>query len=138
MTHTHGLQKYFRVCSHSYASRGQSSRQRLLMSFAHWFERDWGKNVSAFYHSPEDILRSVQQLNPVFQGYAQQDSQEFLRCVLDNMHEELRREVPDDLNGFLRRSFGIETPGESLSAQATPSSSSSRGDPRPAGASSSS
>lgn len=138
LTHTHGLQKYFRFCSHAYTSKSQSSRQKLLMSFAHWFERDWGKSVSAPYHSPEDILRSVQQLNPVFQGYAQQDSQEFLRCVLDNMHEELRREVPDDLNGFLRRSFGIETPGESLSTQATPSSSSSRGDPRPAGSSSSS
>lgn len=49
---------------------------------------------SAPYHRPEDVLRAVQQLNPAFQGYAQQDAQEFLRCVLDNIHEELRREVP--------------------------------------------
>mmetsp|Transcript_93927 Transcript_93927/g.242689 ORF Transcript_93927/g.242689 Transcript_93927/m.242689 type:complete len:1098 (-) Transcript_93927:450-3743(-) len=111
LTHTHGLQKYFRFCSHAYTSKGQGHRQKLLMSFANWFERDWGKHVSAHYHSPEDILRAVQNLNPTFQGYAQQDSQEFLRCALDNLHEELRREVPDDLNGHLLRMFGIEAPG---------------------------
>eukprot|EP00440_Ansanella_granifera_P034371 gb/GFBE01037289.1/.p1 GENE.gb/GFBE01037289.1/~~gb/GFBE01037289.1/.p1 ORF type:complete len:956 (+),score=124.88 gb/GFBE01037289.1/:1-2868(+) len=115
LTHTHGLQKYFRFCSHAYTSRGQSSRQRLLMAFAHWFERDWGKNVSAHYHSPEDIFRSVQQLNPIFQGYSQQDSQEFLRCVLDNIHEELRREVPDDLDGHLGQLVAPEDGGTSAS-----------------------
>lgn len=126
MTHTHGLQKYFRFCSHSYTSKGQSSRQKLLMAFAHWFERDWGKTVSANYHSPEDIFRSVQQLNPVFQGYSQQDAQEFLRCVLDNMHEELRREVPDDLNRHLRISFGIESQAELTNSQPGQSSSQPR------------
>eukprot|EP00927_Polykrikos_kofoidii_P011578 TRINITY_DN14937_c0_g1_i2.p1 TRINITY_DN14937_c0_g1~~TRINITY_DN14937_c0_g1_i2.p1 ORF type:complete len:134 (+),score=16.67 TRINITY_DN14937_c0_g1_i2:281-682(+) len=90
LTHTHGLQKYFRFCTHAYASKGQSNRQKLLMAFAHWFERDWAKGVSAHYHVPEDILRSVQQLSPAFSGCAQQDSQEFLRCVLDHMHEENR------------------------------------------------
>lgn len=126
MTHTHGLQKYFRTCSHAYTSKGQNSRQKLLMAFYNWFERDWGKNISANYHSPEDILRSVQQLNPVFQGYAQQDSQEFLRCVLDNMHEELRKEVPDDLQGHLKKSFGIEAQGDHSQLGSTSSSQSSR------------
>lgn len=104
LSHTHGLQKYFRLCNHAFASKGDSSssrgptpRRKLLDSFAQWFERDWGRQVSASFHSPEDILRAVQQLNPIFQGYAQQDAQEFLRCVLDNMHEELRREIPEDL-----------------------------------------
>lgn len=55
---------------------------------------------SAPYHRPEDVLRAVQQLNPAFQGYAQQDAQEFLRCVLDNIHEELRREVPGAQHGL--------------------------------------
>eukprot|EP00930_Biecheleria_cincta_P101498 TRINITY_DN9314_c0_g1_i1.p1 TRINITY_DN9314_c0_g1~~TRINITY_DN9314_c0_g1_i1.p1 ORF type:complete len:920 (-),score=147.92 TRINITY_DN9314_c0_g1_i1:275-2944(-) len=126
LSHTHGMQKYFRFCSHAYAGKAQSSRQKLLMAFAHWFERDWSKSVSANYHSPEDILRCVQQLNPTFQGYSQQDSQEFLRCVLDNIHEELRREVPDDLS-----SLGIgsrdneDLDAGSQPAQFTPSSSSS-------------
>eukprot|EP00927_Polykrikos_kofoidii_P011579 TRINITY_DN14937_c0_g1_i3.p1 TRINITY_DN14937_c0_g1~~TRINITY_DN14937_c0_g1_i3.p1 ORF type:complete len:996 (+),score=175.29 TRINITY_DN14937_c0_g1_i3:247-3234(+) len=115
LTHTHGLQKYFRFCTHAYASKGQSNRQKLLMAFAHWFERDWAKGVSAHYHVPEDILRSVQQLSPAFSGCAQQDSQEFLRCVLDHMHEELRREVPDDLDSYLQAKFGIEAHGSEAS-----------------------
>jgi len=126
LTHTHGMQKYFRTCSHAYNTKGQNSRQKLLMAFAHWFERDWGKNTSANYHTPEDILRSVQQLNPTFQGYSQQDSQEFLRCVLDNIHEELRKEIPDDLTGHLRRSFGIEAFGEHIPVGITASSQSSQ------------
>mmetsp|Transcript_21289 Transcript_21289/g.68944 ORF Transcript_21289/g.68944 Transcript_21289/m.68944 type:complete len:957 (-) Transcript_21289:68-2938(-) len=134
LTHTHGLQKYFRLCSHEYTSKGPSSRQKLLMSFAHWFERDWGKHVSAHYHSPEDILRCVQQLNPIFQGYAQQDSQEFLRCVLDNLHEELRREVPDDLRAHLLEVCGLEAGlGNSLEAQRGSSSSSDVGAARAMG-----
>lgn len=125
LTHSHGLQKYFRLCSHVYTSKSQSSRQKLLMAFAHWFERDWGKNVSAAHHVPEDIMRAVQQLNPTFQGYQQQDSQEFLRCVLDNMHEELRVELPDDLAGHLMQRFGLVTaePAERLSSPTTPAAS---------------
>eukprot|EP00931_Biecheleriopsis_adriatica_P016955 TRINITY_DN12332_c0_g1_i1.p1 TRINITY_DN12332_c0_g1~~TRINITY_DN12332_c0_g1_i1.p1 ORF type:complete len:474 (-),score=83.52 TRINITY_DN12332_c0_g1_i1:140-1438(-) len=129
LTHTHGMQKYFRFCSHAYTSRGQSSRQRLLMAFAHWFERDWGKNVSAHYHSPEDILRSVQQLNPMFQGYSQQDSQEFLRCVLDSIHEELKREVPDDLDGHLR-CLGCSEDGGGSSSTSDASAQPSRPSPQ--------
>mmetsp|Transcript_17196 Transcript_17196/g.49750 ORF Transcript_17196/g.49750 Transcript_17196/m.49750 type:complete len:942 (-) Transcript_17196:70-2895(-) len=126
LTHTHGMQKYFRMCSHEYASktdaassRGPTPRQKLLLSFAHWFERDWAKNVSASFHSPEDILRAVQQLNPMFQGYTQQDAQEFLRCVLDNMHEELRREIPDELHSR----FGVDLcPGAALGGGGSSSS----------------
>jgi len=122
LTHSHGIQKYFRFCSHAYTSKGQSSRQKLLMAFANWFERDWGKNVSAPYHSPEDILRAVQTLNPTFQGYSQQDSQEFLRCVLDCIHEELRKEVPDDIPAHLLRNFGIESQGETSPSSSSQSS----------------
>lgn len=137
LAHTHGLQKYFRTCSHAYNTKGQNSRQKLLMAFAHWFERDWGKNTSANYHAPEDILRSVQQLSPTFQGYSQQDSQEFLRCVLDNMHEELRKEVPDDLQGHLRNCFGIEAQGELTSSASASNSQSSQRSSMPSRADSS-
>lgn len=99
LSHTHGLQKYFRFCSHTYAAKNNTGRQKLLHAMARWFEKDWSHDCRAAYHSPEDILESVRQLNPSFQEFAQQDSQEFLRCALDNMHEELRRQVADELCG---------------------------------------
>ncbi|CAE7397205.1 usp33 [Symbiodinium sp. CCMP2456] len=65
--------------------RAQSSRQKLLMALAHWFGRalfptaranaglSSGKNVSAPYHSPEDVLRAVQQPD---EAYGSQGSSE--------------------------------------------------------------
>lgn len=113
LTHTHGLQKYFRRCSYVYKSKSDSSRQKLVSSFGTWFERDWGENIYAPYphHTPDDILRSVQGVNPMFQGCAQHDSQEFLRCVLDCMHEELARQIPEDLQSHLKTSYGIKSCG---------------------------
>merc|ERR1719399_1595575 len=47
LTHTHGMQKYFRRCNHVFTSKnGGSTRQKLLMSFHHWFEKDWAKHVN--------------------------------------------------------------------------------------------
>lgn len=112
LSHTHGMQKYFRHCPHAFSSKAQGPRQKLLMAFAHWFEQDWGAGVSAPFHRPEDVLRSVQQLNPTFQGYAQQDSQEFLRCVLDNIHEELRREVKEDEDHSASGPNGVSSEGK--------------------------
>eukprot|EP00913_Durusdinium_trenchii_P036061 g33743.t1 len=64
LSHSHGMQKYFRHCPHAFSSKAQGPRQKLLMAFAHWFEQDWGHLESAPYHRPEDVLRAVQQLNP--------------------------------------------------------------------------
>lgn len=39
--------------------------------------------------SPGYLVSDVKKCNDIFQGSAQQDSQEFLRCILDKLHEEL-------------------------------------------------
>jgi len=135
LTHTHGMQKYFRHCEHTFSPRAQSSRQKLLMAFAHWFEQDWGKNVSAPYHSPEDVLRAVQQLNPTFQGYSQQDSQEFLRCVLDNIHEELRRKVPDEAYGSQVSENGTTSASDAGPSRLAPKIDAGTGMPSPSSSS---
>ncbi|KAF8923656.1 Ubiquitin carboxyl-terminal hydrolase 33, partial [Dissophora ornata] len=39
--------------------------------------------------SPGHLVSDVKKCNDIFQGTAQQDSQEFLRCIMDKLHEEL-------------------------------------------------
>mmetsp|Transcript_21063 Transcript_21063/g.51529 ORF Transcript_21063/g.51529 Transcript_21063/m.51529 type:complete len:708 (+) Transcript_21063:130-2253(+) len=38
---------------------------------------------------PRDVYRLTVALNPSFRGFGQQDSQEFIRCLLNSMHEAL-------------------------------------------------
>jgi ubiquitin carboxyl-terminal hydrolase 20/33 len=51
----------------------------------------WSKNDTNTTIAPCDLVQAVKLVNPMFRGYLQQDSQEFLLCLLDQLHEELKR-----------------------------------------------
>uniref|UniRef100_A0A3Q0SR10 Ubiquitin carboxyl-terminal hydrolase 33 n=1 Tax=Amphilophus citrinellus TaxID=61819 RepID=A0A3Q0SR10_AMPCI len=62
----------------------------------------WHKNRPS-YVVPTNLFQGIKSINPMFRGYAQQDSQEFLRCLMDQLHEELKEQVPepcDQSNGI--------------------------------------
>ncbi|XP_033838141.1 ubiquitin carboxyl-terminal hydrolase 33 isoform X2 [Periophthalmus magnuspinnatus] len=42
------------------------------------------------YVAPTALFQGIKAINPMFRGYSQQDSQEFLRCLMDQLHEELK------------------------------------------------
>uniref|UniRef100_A0A8K9UNI9 ubiquitinyl hydrolase 1 n=1 Tax=Oncorhynchus mykiss TaxID=8022 RepID=A0A8K9UNI9_ONCMY len=51
------------------------------------------------YVVPTSLFQGIKAVNPMFRGYSQQDSQEFLRCLMDQLHEELKEplaEPPDN------------------------------------------
>ncbi|KAK2860906.1 hypothetical protein Q7C36_005072 [Tachysurus vachellii] len=52
------------------------------------------------YVVPTNLFQGIKAVNPMFRGYSQQDSQEFLRCLMDQLHEELKEPVeePEDQN----------------------------------------
>ncbi|KAI5612618.1 ubiquitin carboxyl-terminal hydrolase 33, partial [Silurus asotus] len=57
----------------------------------------WHKNRPS-YVVPTNLFQGIKAVNPMFRGYSQQDSQEFLRCLMDQLHEELKEllEDPED------------------------------------------
>uniref|UniRef100_A0A669CPY6 Ubiquitin carboxyl-terminal hydrolase n=1 Tax=Oreochromis niloticus TaxID=8128 RepID=A0A669CPY6_ORENI len=54
----------------------------------------WHKNRPS-YVVPTNLFQGIKAINPMFRGYAQQDSQEFLRCLMDQLHEELKEQLPE-------------------------------------------
>lgn len=44
-----------------------------------------------YYISPWSLKKIIGKVSNQFSGYQQQDSQEFLLCLLDNLHEDLNR-----------------------------------------------
>ncbi|KAJ7332571.1 hypothetical protein JRQ81_014751 [Phrynocephalus forsythii] len=42
---------------------------------------------------PTNLFQGIKAVNPAFRGYSQQDAQEFLRCLMDLLHEELKEIV---------------------------------------------
>uniref|UniRef100_A0A3B4YH77 Ubiquitin carboxyl-terminal hydrolase n=1 Tax=Seriola lalandi dorsalis TaxID=1841481 RepID=A0A3B4YH77_SERLL len=62
----------------------------------------WHKNRPS-YVVPTNLFQGIKAINPMFRGYSQQDSQEFLRCLMDQLHEELKEPMPepyDQSNGI--------------------------------------
>nr|XP_057918111.1 ubiquitin carboxyl-terminal hydrolase 33 [Doryrhamphus excisus] len=54
----------------------------------------WHKNRPS-YVVPTNLFQGIKAINPMFRGYSQQDSQEFLRCLMDQLHEELKEMLPE-------------------------------------------
>ena len=54
-------------------------------------------------YNPLNFLK----VHPMFRGYHQHDTQEFLRCFMDQLHDELKEHIEDDREIFLRlKAFG--------------------------------
>ena len=91
--------------AHTPAQRqNQEMRVKLTEDFSTLLRKTWGGR----YHLcvPTDLLRDILLLNPFFRGYGQHDSQEFIRCILDNLHEAVKLKVfyEYDLKKQLQRS----------------------------------
>ncbi|XP_068146799.1 LOW QUALITY PROTEIN: ubiquitin carboxyl-terminal hydrolase 20 [Drosophila tropicalis] len=63
------------------------SYQRLMQDI--WLHCDDPKEFVA----PRGILYGIRSVHPMFRGYQQHDTQEFLRCFMDQLHEELTEQI---------------------------------------------
>lgn len=81
--------------------RNGNKNERLLSSFSELTTKIWSGNYEVC--GPRDLIRDIWTVNPAFRGYDQQDTQEFLRCLLDSLHEALKHWVPIQIgNGATR------------------------------------
>uniref|UniRef100_A0A670YA07 Ubiquitin carboxyl-terminal hydrolase n=1 Tax=Pseudonaja textilis TaxID=8673 RepID=A0A670YA07_PSETE len=62
--------------------------------------RSYYKLITELWHKsrpgavvPTNLFQGIKAVNPTFRGYSQQDAQEFLRCLMDLLHEELKETV---------------------------------------------
>src|ERR1700733_9081811 len=68
----------------------QSLIRRPGLSKSYWrlVKEIWDSRRPS-YVVPSGIAHGIKNVCPAFRGYNQQDTQEFLRCFLDQLHEEL-------------------------------------------------
>ncbi|KAK2720325.1 ubiquitin carboxyl-terminal hydrolase 33-like isoform X2 [Artemia franciscana] len=86
-------------------SDGKASLARNYMQLVHHI---WVDGSTKEYVAPTGVLHAIKQANPAFRGFHQHDSQELLRCFMDQMHEELKQPI---------RELENETPSLDISDQ---------------------
>lgn len=67
-----------------------SSRSQWLTSALHNLVVDMWAGLGQDYLVPAPILYAISHTHPMFRGFQQHDSQEFLRCLMDQLHEEMK------------------------------------------------
>ncbi|ESN98734.1 hypothetical protein HELRODRAFT_155886 [Helobdella robusta] len=66
-----------------------AKRPNISKIFMRLMAEIWHKNRPRQL-SPTGLFSCIKQLHPMFRGFSQHDSQEFLRYLMDNLHEELK------------------------------------------------
>lgn len=66
---------------------------KVATAYDELIRRIWSGTTQSI--SPSTLKRHVSELFPRFSGYGQQDSHEFLNALLDALHEDLKRDIPD-------------------------------------------
>ncbi|CAL8350296.1 unnamed protein product [Lota lota] len=91
LSNTHSLRDY---CLHNSHRRDLNNNSRtntaLMEEFAKLLQTMWTSSSSDAV-SPSEFKTQIQRYAPRFVGYNQQDAQEFLRFLLDGLHNEVNR-----------------------------------------------
>mmetsp|Transcript_3430 Transcript_3430/g.5190 ORF Transcript_3430/g.5190 Transcript_3430/m.5190 type:complete len:915 (-) Transcript_3430:35-2779(-) len=102
----------------------RNDRARLLQDYGDLIKEMWSGNKRAC--NPTSFVRSMWQVNSQFKGYGQQDSQEFLRCFLAALHDQMKEEFKPreeeifDKGDAKKEESGTSSPVPSLNGSSLP------------------
>lgn len=80
------IRGYFSKCSQFILNRPSRDISGAFLELCDSVYLQHSKAASV---SPRSIVRQVKMVNPMFEGYSQQDTMDFMRCLWDRLHEEL-------------------------------------------------
>ncbi|KAG7300923.1 hypothetical protein JYU34_015272 [Plutella xylostella] len=89
------LAGYFLHCAPAVALLAGDKKPGLSRAYQKLIKEMWSRKTRG-YVVPSGILYGIRNVHGMFRGYQQHDTQEFLRCFLDQLHEELKEPVYDD------------------------------------------
>lgn len=87
------LTGFFLECGSIVQTKNSRSKVGLAKSYLRLIKELW-LNKRRGYIVPDEIIRGISTIHPMFRGYQQHDTQEFLRCFMDQLHEELKEITP--------------------------------------------
>ncbi|XP_053380391.1 ubiquitin carboxyl-terminal hydrolase 20-like [Mercenaria mercenaria] len=86
------LTRFFLDCSGYVHSDRNLSLSRNYMKL---MNEIWHRKRPS-YLVPSGIVSGIKLVHPMFRGYSQQDTQEFLRCFMDQLHEECKQPIIEE------------------------------------------
>ncbi|XP_049789113.1 ubiquitin carboxyl-terminal hydrolase 20 isoform X1 [Schistocerca nitens] len=99
LSNTPPLTQFFLDCGAFVTSRtgttGSGDKKPGLSRSYHRLIQEMWHSRRPGYVVPSAILYGIRNVHPMFRGYQQHDTQEFLRCFMDQLHEELKEPVVD-------------------------------------------
>ncbi|KAM8927104.1 ubiquitin carboxyl-terminal hydrolase 2 isoform 2-T2 [Pelodytes ibericus] len=90
LSNTKDLRDYCMQNSHRRDLNSKTCNTAIMEEFARLLQAMWTCSVNEVV-SPSEFKTQIQRYAPRFMGYNQQDAQEFLRFLLDGLHNEVNR-----------------------------------------------
>ncbi|XP_061380549.1 ubiquitin carboxyl-terminal hydrolase 20 isoform X1 [Danaus plexippus] len=97
LSNTQPLTSYFLECSAAVALLVGDKKPGISRAYQKLIREMWSRKTRG-YVVPNGILYGIRNVHPMFRGYQQHDTQEFLRCFMDQLHEELKEPVWDSVS----------------------------------------